>query len=73
MILYEIEKSDIRKYGSVKKAIAAGCYIPRNDEFIKRAFNLGHGTVNDMNRYMKDNSCFCVWIDAETMQQVARL
>lgn len=73
MLLYEIDRSDIRKCGSVKAAINAGWYIPRNDEFIKHAFNFGHGTINDMNRYMKDNSCFCVWIDAETMRQVTKI
>ena len=73
MLLYEIDKADIRECGSIKKAIAAGCYIPRNDEFIRHAFNLGQGTINDMSRYMTDNSCFCVWVDAETMQQVTKL
>lgn len=72
MLLYEIDKSNARKYG-VKKAIENGLYIPRNNEFIKNAFNFGNGTQKHMNEYIKNNSCFCVWIDSETMQQVTKI
>ena len=72
MKLYEVGKPAIRKYGSAKKAIAAGEYILRDldGDFIRSAFNFGHGTKKDMNRYMRDNAVFCVWIDASTMQPV---
>lgn len=70
MKLYEIDKSDLREHGNVKNAIAAGSYILRDDDFVVRAFNFGHGTIADMNRYMRDNAVFCVWIDASTMQRV---
>lgn len=70
MLLFEIHKLDLKKYGSVKKVIAAGEYIERNDDFVKHAFNFGNGTKKDMNEYIRNNSVFCVWIDAETMKKV---
>lgn len=70
MKLYEIDKTDIRKHGNAKKAIVAGDYVLRDDDFIHSAFNFGNGTKKDMNRYMHDNAVFCVWIDASTMQIV---
>lgn len=73
MKLYEIDRSDIRKRGNYKAAISAGDYILRDDDFIRNAFNFGNGTKKDMNRYMRDNSVFCVWIDASTMQPVKRI
>lgn len=72
MILYEIDKSDIRKYGT-KKAIENGFYVIRDDEFVRCAFNFGNGTKKHMNEYMKNNSCFCVWINAVTMQRVNKI
>lgn len=72
MILYEIDKSDVRNFG-IKKSIEYGLYILRDDEFIKRAFNFGNGTKKHMNEYMKNNSCFCVWIDARTMKTVNKI
>ena len=73
MLLYEIYKPDLKKHGSIKKVIAAGEYMERNDDFIKHAFNFGNGTKKDMNEYMKNNSVFCVWIDAKTMKKVNRI
>lgn len=70
MKLYEIDKADLRKHGSAKNAIVAGSYVLRDDDFITCAFNFGHGTIADMNRYIRDNSIFCIWIDASTMQRV---
>ena len=73
MKLYEIYKDNIREYGNYKNAISAGYYVLRDDDFIRHAFNFGHGTKADMNRYMRDNAEFCVWIDASTMQPVKRI
>ena len=70
MKLYEIDKTDIRKCGNYRAVISAGEYVLRDDDFIRSAFNFGHGTKKDMNRYMRDNAVFCVWIDASTMQPV---
>lgn len=70
MQLYEICKADLLlKYkNNYKAAINAQEYILRDDNFVKNAFNFGHGTTKDMNRYMKDNCIYCIWIDAYTMQ-----
>ena len=73
MLLYELYKPNIRKYGSVEKLIELELYIERDDEFVKNAFNRGRGTKQSMNEYMRDNRNFCVWIDAETMEQVTRI
>lgn len=72
MLLYEINKKYIREMG-LEKAIERELYIVRDDNFVKHAFSLGRGTKNDMNRYMRDNKCFCVWIDAETKKEVTRI
>lgn len=73
MLIYEIYRDYIRQYGSIKKAIAAGYYIPRDDDFIKLAFNRGRGTKADMNRYMHDNAGLCVWIDSATGREIKSL
>lgn len=72
MKLYEIDKMDLHRRAE-RDAIAAGLYIVRDDEFIKKAFNFGNGSRKDMNRYMQDNARFCVWIDAETMKKVSHI
>lgn len=55
MVMYEIS----RKYGDVKKAIAAGAFNIWDDERIKNAFNFGNGTIKDFKRYMDNNKQFC--------------
>lgn len=74
MLLYEIEKGNLRKCnGDLKKVIQSGLYIPRDNAFIKNAFNFGNGTIKHMNNYMKNNACFCIWIDSATMEKITRL
>lgn len=73
MKLYEISKRAIRKYGSAEKAIAAEEYILCDDDFIRHAFNHGHGTKEDLKRDMRDNAGLWVWIDASTMQPVTSI
>ena len=64
MLVYEIDTKTLREYkNNVNAIIAAGEYIPRNDEFIRRAFNNGHGTIEDFTRYKNDNKIFCKWYD----------
>ena len=70
MKLYEIDKSDIRKYGNYTKVINAGLYCIRDDHFVRSAFNFGNGNISDMNDYMRNNSMFCAWIDVDTMKRV---
>ena len=73
MLLYEIDRTDLKKLGCIEKVIERGEYIKRDDAFIKGAFSFGNGTNKDMNRYMHDNSVYCVWIDARTGQRVTRI
>ena len=75
MLLYEICRRDLAQLhgGDINKAIQAGDYIPRDSDFIRAAFNNGRGTVADMNRYMRDNSIFCVWYDPKTRQLVKKI
>lgn len=72
MKLYEIDKSDIkRKFNDdYKKAIAAGYYIERNNNFVKNAFNFGKGGLKEIKEYMKNNKVYCVWIDFYTLHPV---
>lgn len=64
MLVYEIDTKTLREYkNNVSVIIAAGEYIPRNDEFIRRAFNNGNGTIKDFARYKNDNRVFCKWYD----------
>lgn len=64
MLVYEIDTKTLREYkNNVSTIIAAGEYIPRDDEFIRRAFNNGNGTIKDFARYQNDNRVFCKWYD----------
>ncbi len=64
MLVYEIDLKTLREYkNNVSAVIAAGEYIPRSDEFIRRAFNNGRGTIKDFVRYRNDNRMFCKWFD----------
>lgn len=66
MLIYEIYREEWREYGGdIKKIIAAGAYIPRDDEFIRKAFNFGRGTMQDFKRYIENNRQYCKWYDAE--------
>ena len=74
MLLYEIDKKELRIYkGDVKKAIRSGMYIERDESFVKQAFNFGNGTKKHMNKYMKNNACFCKWYNAKTLEEVKRI
>ena len=73
MLLYQIYKSNIYKYGNIKNAIQSGYYITCDDDFIKNAFNLHNGTKKDFNRYMQDNKRFCIWYDPKTKRQVTKI
>ena len=69
MLVFEVDRGDIRAAGSVKKAINDGFYLPWDDTRIKHAFSFGNGTIADFNVHAKNNRCYCVYIDAETMQE----
>lgn len=67
MLVYEIDKKTLREYrGNVDKIIQAGDYVPRDDDFVRRAFNNGHGTERDFARYRENNRAFCKWYDTAT-------
>ncbi|MBO5870603.1 MAG: hypothetical protein J6Q89_07635 [Clostridia bacterium] len=75
MVLYEIYKSDIKKYGSIEKVIKSGDYISRDnmEDFIKNAFNFGHGTKKDFNEHMKNNKALWIWYDPKTKRQITKI
>lgn len=67
MLVFEIDKSTLREYrGDINKIIEAGDYVPRDDDFVRRAFNNGHGTASDFARYRENNRIFCKWYDTAT-------
>lgn len=67
MRVYEIDRKTIREYkGNIKAIIKDGEFVERDDEFVKRAFNNGRGTMKDFERYCNDNKIFCKWYDTET-------
>lgn len=67
MLVFEIDRATLRDYrGDVAQIIAAGEYVPRDDEFIRRAFNYGHGTPADFKKYRDNNRVFCKWYDPAT-------
>lgn len=45
--------------GGVKQAIKDGYFSIWTDERIRSAFNLGHGTKEDFNRYKENNKGYC--------------
>lgn len=64
MLVYEIDLKTIREYKSnITAIIVNGDYCPRDDDFVRRAFNNGHGTIEDFTRYKNDNKIFCKWYD----------
>lgn len=44
-----------RKYKNIREAIVDGFYSPYNELRIKRAFNFGNGTMEDLKRFAKNN------------------
>lgn len=40
---------------SMESILAEGLYICRTEEFIRKAFNFGNGTMKDFNDYVKSN------------------
>ena len=73
MLLYEICKADLRRNGgNIARTIAAGEFIPRDNEFMRNAFNFGHGTIKHMNEYMRNNAIYCIWYNPATGETVKR-
>ena len=67
MLVYEIDRKTIREYhGNVKAIIRNGEYVSRDDDFVKKAFNNGRGTMEHFKEYRENNKIFCKWYDAET-------
>ena len=65
MLVYEISKKTVIACGSVEKAIENSAFNVWDHERIRLAFNFGHGTEKDFNRYMRDNKQFCHFIVKE--------
>ena len=64
MLVYEIDLKTLREYkNNVNAVIAAGEYVPRDDKFIRRAFNNGCGVLKDFIRYKNNNRALCRWYD----------
>lgn len=64
-MIYEIDRSILKKEcnGSIKKAITDGWYMIWDAEKIRHAFNYGHGTIKDFERYKRDNKRFAIWVE----------
>ena len=57
----EISKREITRLGTLQKAIINLSFTVWSHDRIKGAFNDGHGTEKDFNKYMQDNKQFCVF------------
>lgn len=57
-IFVEIGNEYLRKYGK-EGAIKEGYFMIWDRDKIKRAFRFGRGTIEDFNRYRRDNKQFC--------------
>ena len=67
MLVYEIDRKTLREYhGDIKAIIRNGEYCERDEEFVKRAFNNGRGTMKHFEEYRENNKIFCKWYDTET-------
>lgn len=48
----------------------AGDFLAWTPEKIKAAFNFNNGTIKDLKRYMRDNKCYCLFLDSDTLQPI---
>lgn len=58
-VIVEICLTEARKT-SVKEAIKAGYFNIWTPDRIKGAFSAGHGTMQDFNRYKRENAPYCI-------------
>ena len=67
----EIDRRTLKAFnGNISEILKRKCYILRDNNFIKNAFQFGHGTMKDFKRYMKDNRIYCIWINLRTGREV---
>ena len=70
MLTYEISKNVIRAHGGrLGVVLAKGIYNVWDDERVKNAFNNGHGTAGDFERYKRDNRQYCVFVNVGTVRK----
>ena len=63
-MILEISKNYVKKFynGDTKKAVAENDGVKWTQERIKAAFNFGHGTPEDLRRYMADNAAYAYFV-----------
>lgn len=65
MKIIELDRTLCREQynGDYQKMIDEEDGIIMDDSFVKRAFNFGHGTIEDLKTYMKLNRVYCRYYD----------
>lgn len=48
-------------HGDIEAMERDGCYFDWTPERIKQAFKSGHGTEEDLRKYMENNKCYCIF------------
>lgn len=61
MKIFEVDRSYIKEFGSIERAIKEGYYTEWNEKNIKEGFNFGNGTIKDFKNYMNNNKNICVY------------
>ncbi len=63
-MILEIGKNYVEKFynGDLKKAVAEHDGVKWTNERIKKAFNFGNGTIEELKRYIQDNSKYAYFV-----------
>ena len=71
-MVIEIDKRFLKEdyNNNIKKCVVAGDFLEWTPEKIKSAFNFNNGTIKDLKRYMRDNKCYCLFLDSDTLQPI---
>ena len=72
MKILELDRKEAREIynNNYKKMIAQNDGVLYDDERIKKAFNFGRGTINDLQRYINNNRQYCRYYDIEDKRYI---
>lgn len=72
MKILELDRKEAREIynNNYKKMISQNDGVLYDDERIKKAFNFGRGTINDLQRYINNNRQYCRYYDIEDKRYI---
>lgn len=72
MKILELDRKQARELynNNYKKMIAQNDGVLYDDERIKKAFNFGRGTINELQKYINNNRQYCRYYDIEDKRYI---